>query len=61
MQWKTCMVYGDSEIEDLLDEFCFEDKLWKLEGTPAEVVVMMVVAMVKVVNFESLRNHVEVL
>lgn len=27
MQWKTCMVYGDSEIEDLLDEFCFEDKL----------------------------------
>lgn len=31
MHWETCMVFDESEIEDLLDEFCFEDKLWKLE------------------------------
>jgi len=40
------LVFGDSEIEDLFDNFCFDDALWKLEGTPTALVVMVAVAVV---------------
>jgi len=47
------MVYGDSEIEDLFDEFCFEDKLGKLEGTSTSTTLVVMVVVTVVVQSEN--------